>query len=84
MKQEQRPLREWLELSGMTQQQLAVAAGLHISSIGGVLSGRQSPNLKTMRAIAKGLGVAYERIIWPERIEKPAKPKQSKTLAPVA
>ena len=81
MKQEQKPLREWLDLSGMTQQQLAVASGLHISSIGGVLAGRQSPNLKTMRAIAAALGVRYEQIIWPERTEKS---KQSKTLAPVA
>lgn len=78
MKREQKPLREWLRIRQLTQQQLAVASGLHISSVGGVLAGRQSPNLKTMRAIAKGLDVPLEQIIWPERI------KPSKILAPVA
>jgi transcriptional regulator with XRE-family HTH domain len=46
------------ETAGLTQEQLAWAAGLHQTEIARIESGRRNPGLDTIFKVARGLGVA--------------------------
>ncbi len=45
------------EKAGLTQEQLAWAAGLHQTEIARIESGRRNPGLDTVFKVARGLGV---------------------------
>lgn len=54
-------LRMLREQAGMTQQALAVAAGLSVTAIAALEQGRKAnPRVNTVRAIAKALGVGAD------------------------
>jgi transcriptional regulator with XRE-family HTH domain len=46
------------EKAGLTQEQLAWAAGLHQTEIARIEGGRRNPGLDTILKVARGLGVA--------------------------
>ncbi len=46
------------EKAGLTQEQLAWAAGLHQTEIARIEGGRRNPGLDTIFKVARGLGVA--------------------------
>lgn len=46
------------EQAGLTQEQLAWAAGLHQTEIARIESGRRNPGLETIFKVARGLEVA--------------------------
>jgi transcriptional regulator with XRE-family HTH domain len=52
-----RELRKW---RGLSQEQLADAAGVSQSYIAGIEKGRRAGTLATLRAIAAALGVSVE------------------------
>jgi transcriptional regulator with XRE-family HTH domain len=45
------------EKAGLTQEQLAWAAGLHQTEIARIEGGRRNPGLETIFKVARGLGV---------------------------
>ncbi|MET1172384.1 helix-turn-helix domain-containing protein [Paenibacillus amylolyticus] len=55
-------IRELRKAKGWTQEQLAEAAGLHYSYIGGVERGDRNISLETLEKIINGLQVAAEEI----------------------
>lgn len=55
-------IRELRKAKGWTQEQLAEAAGLHYSYIGGVERGNRNISLETLEKISKGLQVPVEQI----------------------
>ncbi len=58
-------LKQLREAAGLTQFELAVKAGLNLSAITQIESGRRrSPRIDTCRAIAVALGVTVDDI-WP-------------------
>ena len=71
---ERKTLPEWRKQPGradiapMTQMELAVASGLHSSTIWAYENGTMSPNLANARKIADALGVFIDQIDWPEDI----------------
>lgn len=62
---ERHTLKAWREIRGMTQQDLAFATGLHVSSIWAIENAKMSPNLRSMQAIAGALQVLMDQINWP-------------------
>lgn len=62
----QRTLREWRLFRGMTQQQLAVAAGLSITTVTGIERGRHEPSLHTARKLLRALDITLEQVAWPD------------------
>lgn len=50
-------IRELRTASGLTQEGLAEASGLHVSYVAQVERGERNPSLKSLLAIADGLGV---------------------------
>lgn len=65
-----RAIREIREEAGLTQQQVADSGGLSFTEISHLESGRRNPNLKTLKAVAKGLRVPrWYLMAIEERIE---------------
>lgn len=64
-------LKELREQAGMTQQQLADAAGMHRFGVSKLEQGLREPSWATVRAICKALGVSCEAFNQ-EAAEKPA------------
>ena len=61
----------WRLLRGdMTQQELAMRAGLHLSTVAVTESGATRPNSDTLRKIADALGVTMDQIELPPRRRK--------------
>ena len=56
-------LREIREQKGLTQSQLASAAGLTQAFVCELESGRKSPSLKTLRTIARILDTPIDKLI---------------------
>lgn len=52
-----RAIREIRKQAGLTQEQLAEASDLHFTEISHLEAGRRNPNLKTKKAVARGLSV---------------------------
>jgi transcriptional regulator with XRE-family HTH domain len=66
-------LRELRTAAGLTQQALAFKAGLSVSVVAHIESGRiPDPRLSTLRALAKAMGVALGEFL--EEEEKPEAP----------
>jgi transcriptional regulator with XRE-family HTH domain len=54
---------ELREAAGMTQEQLAHAAGLHWTYIGQIERGKRNPTYRNVRKLAKGLGVDTAKLL---------------------
>ena len=48
---------------GLSQEELAERCGLHRNAIGLIERGERSPNIETLIAIAKGLGVRPSQLV---------------------
>lgn len=65
-------LQELRKRAGLTQQELAVRAGVSLGAIAQLESGRRRfPRIKTALAIARVLGVEVEEIWPPDRSSDP-------------
>jgi len=62
----QRSLREWRITKGMTQQQVAFASGLGITSVRDIERERRVPTIVTARKLVRALGITLEQVRWPE------------------
>ncbi|MDQ2986906.1 MAG: helix-turn-helix domain-containing protein [Armatimonadota bacterium] len=49
--------------AGLTQEQLADKTGLHVTYIAGIETGRRNPSLRSILALADGLGVAASELL---------------------
>ena len=50
-------VREIRREAGLTQEQLADRSGLHVTYIAGIETGRRNPSVRSIVALAEGLGV---------------------------
>ena len=57
------PLAAWRKAVGMTQAELATAAGIRPATVSDIESGKIDPRLSTLRALAKALKLDIESII---------------------
>ena len=64
---EEHPVRVWREYRGLTQGDLAQAAGVGKSYISQLEAGRKTGSLRLMRDLAEALEVAMEDLIPPEQ-----------------
>jgi transcriptional regulator with XRE-family HTH domain len=79
-------LRELRTAAGLTQQTLAVKAGLSVSVVAHIESGRiPDPRLSTLRALAKALGASLDELAGedegaapPAQSEEPPPPEKGK------
>jgi transcriptional regulator with XRE-family HTH domain len=74
-----RRLKELREIAGMSQQSLAVAAGLSVSLVSQIERGsRVDPRVSTITALATALGVSLDELVGRDgsvpRSEEPAGP----------
>ena len=59
-------LKDARAASGMSQQELAVASGVALSTVSQLEQGRMgNPRLDTMRALAKALGIGLDELAGP-------------------
>jgi transcriptional regulator with XRE-family HTH domain len=58
-------LRELRERAGLTQQELALGAGLHLSAVTRFEQGLREPSLSTAAALAAALGVRVDDFLKP-------------------
>lgn len=59
-------LAEWRAQRRITQVELAVAAGVSVSTIVNVETSRQDVTISTARKIAHALGISLDDIAWPD------------------
>ena len=57
------PLAAWRKSVGMTQAELAAAAGIRPATVSDIESGKIDPRLSTLRALAKALKLGIEDIV---------------------
>jgi len=57
------PVRVWREHRGLTQQQLAEAAGISVPYLSQIESGKRGGSAEVLAAIAKGLGLSLDDIV---------------------
>lgn len=67
-----RRLKELRAMAGMSQQSLAVAAGLSVSLVSQIERGsRSDPRISTTAALAKALGVTLDELVVGESLSRP-------------
>ena len=59
-------LAEWRNERGMTQVELAVKAGVSVSTVVNTEARRQDVTISTARKLADALGVSLDAIAWPD------------------
>jgi transcriptional regulator with XRE-family HTH domain len=65
-------VRELRKAAGLTQQSLAVKAGMSVAAVVQIESGKTpDPRLSTLRALAKAMGVRVEELIGNEESGHP-------------
>jgi transcriptional regulator with XRE-family HTH domain len=70
-------LRELRTAAGLTQQELAVKAGLSMSAVAHLEGGRiPDPRLSTLKALARALGVSLDDLARDEGEEPPKKTRK--------
>ncbi len=57
------PIRVWREYRGLTQQQLAEAAGISVPYLSQIESGKRQGSPEVLAAIAKALGLSLDDIV---------------------
>ena len=57
------PVRVWREYRGLTQQQLAEAAGISVPYLSQIELGKRQGSAEVLVAIAKGLGLSLDDIV---------------------
>ena len=57
---------EWRSVRGMTQVELAVKAGVSVSTVVNTEARRQDVTISTARKLADALGVSLDAIAWPD------------------
>jgi DNA-binding XRE family transcriptional regulator len=57
------PVRVWREYRGLTQQQLAQAAGISVPYLSQIESGKRMGSTEVLAALAKGLGLSLDDIV---------------------
>jgi transcriptional regulator with XRE-family HTH domain len=68
-------LRELREKAGLTQAQLAVKSGLHLSAVTRFEQGLREPSLATAQSLAAALGVTCDAFNQPAAKPAPKKPR---------
>jgi transcriptional regulator with XRE-family HTH domain len=64
-------LRELRDASGMTQQGLAIKAGLAVSHVAQIEQGQKAdPRISTVAALARALGVAIDTLVKADGVER--------------
>ncbi|HEX6818795.1 MAG TPA: helix-turn-helix transcriptional regulator, partial [Ktedonobacterales bacterium] len=58
--------REWRIKQGMTQQQVAFASGLGITTVRDIERERRVPSIVTARKLVRALGITLEQVRWPD------------------
>jgi transcriptional regulator with XRE-family HTH domain len=72
-------LRELREAAQLSQQDLAVAAGMSVSIVAKIEQGvNTDPRLNTVKALARALNVSADVLIELDRPEEPTKPRRRK------
>jgi transcriptional regulator with XRE-family HTH domain len=72
-------LRLARERAGLTQQQLAVAAGLSVSIVSQIEQGKTpDPRVSTVTSLARALGVGIQDLVSREEAAKSKKPARRK------
>jgi transcriptional regulator with XRE-family HTH domain len=56
-------LRDYLELTGMTQESLAKKAKITPSNLNHFISGRREPRVKNLRKLSEATGISIEKLI---------------------
>ncbi len=59
-------LAEWRSVRGITQVELAVKAGVSVSTVVNTEARRQDVTISTARKLAEALGVSLDAIAWPD------------------
>jgi transcriptional regulator with XRE-family HTH domain len=54
------------EQTGLTKEGLGLESGIHPTEISRLVSGRRNPTLKTLKRLAKGLGVSTAQLVATE------------------
>jgi transcriptional regulator with XRE-family HTH domain len=57
------PIRVWRQHRGLTQQQLAKAAGISVPYLSQIESGKRQGSAEVLAAIAKELGLSLDDIV---------------------
>jgi transcriptional regulator with XRE-family HTH domain len=57
------PIRVWRERRGLTQQQLAEAAGISVPYLSQIESGKRGGSAEVLAVIARALGLALDDIV---------------------
>jgi transcriptional regulator with XRE-family HTH domain len=74
-----RHVRQLREAAGMSQQALAIAAGLSISVVTQLEQGTKAdPRISTVVALAKALGVSVDALVAEGHSDAPAKAKRAR------
>ena len=55
-------IRRLRERRGYTQEQLAFRAGMHVTYLSGIERGSRNPSLRSIRRLAKALGVRVSKL----------------------
>lgn len=63
--------------AGLTQQELATAAGLSVSNVSQIEAGKiPDPRMSTLRALAKALGCGLDELAGEDEPKKPRKRRE--------
>lgn len=76
-----RTLAEWRSARGMTQVDLAVKAGVSVSTVVNTEAQRQDVTISTARKLAQALGVSLDAIAWPDDASLRAKRPKGAAVA---
>jgi len=60
----EKPVRVWRKHRGLTQRKLAESAGISIPYLSQIESGKRTGTLEVLAAIAKGLGLSLDDIVF--------------------
>ena len=55
-------IRRLRDRRGLTQEELANRSGIHVSYLSGIERGRRNPSLRSIRRLAKALGVQVGKL----------------------
>ncbi len=72
-------LKQLREAAGLTQQELAVKAGLSVSNLSQIEQGqKEDPRVSTVLALAKAMGVSVTSLIGEDGVEEKPRPRKGR------